>query len=60
LWNVDGAILDARDENAAPFPLKVGEQIVVGDTPYQVIEIIDSEPREVDGTLHYRRIVRVK
>lgn len=60
LWNVDGAILQESDDDAAPFPLKVGEQIVVGGKPQQVFEIIDSEPRELNGVLYYRRIVRVK
>jgi hypothetical protein len=59
-WNVDGTILDASDANAAPFSLKRGEQIIIGDRPYEVVEIIDSEPREDDGRIYYRRIVRVR
>lgn len=59
-WHVDGTILQVSDENAAPFSLEIGEQIVLGYKPYQVTEIIDSDPREVDGTLYHRRIVRVK
>lgn len=58
-WNVDGTILHESDENAAPFPLKLGEQIILGDKPYKVVELIDTEPRESDGVLHYRRVVRV-
>ena len=59
-WNVDGTILEQSDANAAPFSLKVGEQIILGGQPHQVTEIIDSEPREVNDTVHYRRIVRVR
>jgi hypothetical protein len=59
-WNVDGTILDSSDENAAPFTLKIGEQIIVGERTHEVVEIIDTDPREVDGTVYYRRVVRVK
>lgn len=59
-WDLDGTILHTSDENAAPFSLKIGEQIVFGNKPYEVAEIIDTDPREADGTVYYRRIVRVK
>ena len=59
-WDVDGTILHESEENVAPFPLRIGEQIVFGDRPYQVAEIIDTNPRELDGTLYYRRFVRVR
>lgn len=59
-WHADGTILQASDENAAPFPIKIGEQIILGNKPYEVSEIIDGEPRESNGTLYYRRVVRVK
>ncbi|HWX16203.1 MAG TPA: hypothetical protein VNY07_06420 [Chthoniobacterales bacterium] len=60
LWNVDGTILQAADEEAAPFALKVGEQILLGGKAYQVFEIIDSDPRELNGVIYYRRVVRVR
>jgi len=59
-WHIDGTILETSDANAAPFALKVGEQFIIGNQPYEVVEIIDSEPREDDGIIYYRRIVRVK
>jgi hypothetical protein len=60
VWNVDGTILDSSDENAAPFTLNIGEQIIVGERTHEVVEIIDTDPHEVDRTVYYRRVVRVK
>jgi len=58
-WHVDGTILETSDANAAPFPLKIGEQIVIGSNTYQVKEVIDTGPTELEETLHYRRIIRI-
>jgi hypothetical protein len=59
VWHVDGTILQECDEDAAPFPLNIGEQMIVGNNTYQVREVIDTDPTELDGRLHYRRIIRV-
>jgi hypothetical protein len=58
IWHLDGTILDSSDKNAAPFPLQVGEQLLAPG-PYTVREVTDSEPREENGVIYYRRIVRV-
>ena len=57
--HLDGALLSESDEHAAPFRLEAGEQMHFGDKVYRVREIIDSTPREVDGVLHFRRLVRM-
>lgn len=54
------AINHASQENAAPFSLKKGDQIIFGNRTFEVAEIIDSDPQERDGTLYYRRVARVK
>jgi len=59
VWHLDGTILHECDEDAAPFPLNIGEQMVFGTNTYQIREVIDTGPTELEGTLHYRRVIRV-
>lgn len=57
VWQTDGTILSERD-TTTPFPkFEVGEQVIF-DSILQVKEVLDSS-NEADGTVYFRRIVRV-